>query len=429
MPVASNQVCISLLDRRAAGEMSALCLERGVRLLAYGALGGGFLGERWLGAAEPAEVGDWSKMKYRRFIDAVGGWNALQAVLRAAQQIARKHGVSLSNVATRWVLQLPAVAAVIVGARLGESEHRADNLRIFDFELDAADLAQLDEAFAATRPIPGDCGDEYRRPPFLTASGDLSHHLASIPPVWTKQPVPGRPGRWRVDSGSVWEPLAGMRARSAWATASWCRAPPPRTGRASWSAPATRPCRPPTSWTRLPPASPHWAAACATWCARASTCRTSTTGRRWVVHGRYSATSGRQHPATSGGVGGAGLQGRDRGGSHRRHGRLKMEVKDQVIVVTGGGSGIGRALCERFAADGARAVVVADLNAEQAQAVATGIGSRAMARRINVGVEAEVQALVAEVTAQHGRVDLFCSNAGVIVRADEDAANADWQRH
>lgn len=209
VPVASNQVCISLLDRRAAGEMSALCLERGVRLLAYGALGGGFLGERWLGAAEPAEVGDWSKMKYRRFIDAVGGWNALQAVLRAAQQIARKHGVSLSNVATRWVLQLPAVAAVIVGARLGESEHRADNLRIFDFELDAADLAQLDEAFAATRPIPGDCGDEYRRPPFLTASGDLSHHLASIPPVWTKQPVPGRPGRWRVDSGSVWEPLAG----------------------------------------------------------------------------------------------------------------------------------------------------------------------------------------------------------------------------
>jgi enamine deaminase RidA (YjgF/YER057c/UK114 family) len=70
-------------------------------------------------------------------------------------------------------------------------------------------MALLDEAFTATAPIPGDCGDEYRRPPFLTASGDLSHHLAAIPPVWPKQPVPGRPGRWRVDSGSVWEPLAG----------------------------------------------------------------------------------------------------------------------------------------------------------------------------------------------------------------------------
>jgi enamine deaminase RidA (YjgF/YER057c/UK114 family) len=154
-------------------------------------------------------VADWSKMKYRRFIHAVGGWPALQGVLRAAQDIATKHGVSLSNVATRWVLEQPAVAAAIVGARLGESQHRDDNLRIFDFELDAADLARLDEAFAATKPIAGDCGDEYRRPPFLTASGDLSHHLAALPPVWPRQPVPGRPGRWRVDSGSVWEPQAG----------------------------------------------------------------------------------------------------------------------------------------------------------------------------------------------------------------------------
>jgi aryl-alcohol dehydrogenase-like predicted oxidoreductase/enamine deaminase RidA (YjgF/YER057c/UK114 family) len=209
VPIASNQVCVSLLDRRATGEMSALCLEHGVRLLAYGALGGGFLGQRWVGAAEPAEVADWSKMKYRRFIDAVGGWGALQAVLSAADQVARKHGVSVSNVATRWVLQQPAVAGVIIGARLGESEHRADNLRVFDFMLDAEDLALLQEGFAATTPIRGDCGDEYRRPPFLTASGDLSHHLASIPPVWPRQPVPGKPGRWRVDSGSVWEPLAG----------------------------------------------------------------------------------------------------------------------------------------------------------------------------------------------------------------------------
>jgi aryl-alcohol dehydrogenase-like predicted oxidoreductase/enamine deaminase RidA (YjgF/YER057c/UK114 family) len=207
--IASNQVCISLLDRRATEAMSALCLEHGVRLLAYGTLGGGFLSERWLGADEPAEVGDWSKMKYRRFIDAVGGWAALQGVLRAAKQVADRHGVSIANVATRWVLEQPAVAAVIVGARLGESEHRADNLRLFDFAIDEADRAALAEAFAATRRIPGDCGDEYRRPPFLTASGDLSHHLAALPKVWERQPVPGHGDRWRVDSGSVWEPLAG----------------------------------------------------------------------------------------------------------------------------------------------------------------------------------------------------------------------------
>jgi aryl-alcohol dehydrogenase-like predicted oxidoreductase len=106
--VASNQVCISLLDRRATEEMSALCLERGVRLMAYGTLGGGFLSERWLGAAEPAEVGDWSKMKYRRFIDAVGGWARCRACCVPRPSIGRKHGVSIANVATRWVLDQPA---------------------------------------------------------------------------------------------------------------------------------------------------------------------------------------------------------------------------------------------------------------------------------------------------------------------------------
>ena len=57
--------------------------------------------------------------------------------------------------------------------------------------------------------LAGDCGDEYRKPPFLTASGDLSHHLDAVPKYFSAQPVPGRPGRLRVDSGSVWEPLAG----------------------------------------------------------------------------------------------------------------------------------------------------------------------------------------------------------------------------
>lgn len=209
VPIATNQVCISLLDRRALGDMTALCLERGVRLLAYGTLGGGFLSDKWLGAPEPDAVNDWSKMKYRRFIDAVGGWAALQAVLRAADRIGKKHGASIANVATRWVLEQPAVAAVIVGARLGESEHRGDNARLFQFALDDEDRAWLAEAFAATTPIPGDCGDEYRKPPFLTASGDLSHHLEALPPVFAARPVPGRPQRQRVDSGSVWEPIGG----------------------------------------------------------------------------------------------------------------------------------------------------------------------------------------------------------------------------
>lgn len=209
--IVSNQVCFSLLDRRAADEMSTFCLEAGIKLLAYGTLGGGFLSERWAGAAEPPlpDITDWSKMKYKRFIDAIGGWGALQGIVGAAQAVARKHGVSVANVATRWVLEQPVVGAVIVGARLGESEHRDDNLKTFSFALDDEDRALLQAAFARSSRIPGDCGDEYRKPPYLTASGDLSHHLAQFPSVFKAAPVPGRSGRSRIESGSVWEPVAG----------------------------------------------------------------------------------------------------------------------------------------------------------------------------------------------------------------------------
>ena len=206
-PVATNQVSFSAVDRRAAGDLSAVCAEQGVKLLAYGTLCGGFLSDGWVGAAEPAAVDDWSKMKYRRFIAAAGGWAAFQRLLTALAQVARRHGASLSAVALRWVLDHPAVACAIVGARLTERQHRAGGLAAFDLALDDEDRAALAEGFAALRPIPGDCGDEYRRPPFLTASGDLSHHLDAIPPAFPAQEV--RPGRWRVSTGSVWEPLAG----------------------------------------------------------------------------------------------------------------------------------------------------------------------------------------------------------------------------
>lgn len=209
VPVLTNQVSFSLLDRRAAGAMSAFCLAKGVKLLAYGTLAGGLLSERWLGAPEPEALSDWSKSKYKRFVDAAGGWDVFQTILAAVAGIAKRHGVSVANVATRWVLDHPAVAAVIVGARLGERQHRDDNRRCFAFAFDDRDRAELAAALAAARPIPGDCGDEYRRPPFLTASGDLSHHLAAVPTYFTAQPVPDHPGRMRVDSGSVWEPIAG----------------------------------------------------------------------------------------------------------------------------------------------------------------------------------------------------------------------------
>ena len=179
-------------------------------LLAFGTLCGGYLSDKWLGVDKPDEPADWSRMKYRRFIEAGGGWDDFQRLLRALEQVARKHGVSVSNVASAWALDHAAVAATIIGARVGEREHRADNLRALELCFDDEDRAAIAAAISHLRPIPGDCGDEYRKPPFLTASGDLSHHLDAVAPVFAASEVPDRPGRRGAHSGSVWEERAGF---------------------------------------------------------------------------------------------------------------------------------------------------------------------------------------------------------------------------
>ncbi|MBL4767751.1 MAG: aldo/keto reductase [Rhodobacteraceae bacterium] len=207
IPLLTNQVPFSLLDRRAAGPLSTLCQTAKTRLFGYGTLCGGFLSGRWLDRPEPVDISDWSKMKYKRFIDTAGGWEAFQALLAAAAEIGKKHGVSLSNVATRWVLEQSSVAGVIIGARLGERNHMTDNARLFSFALDADDHQLLADNF--TDNVPGDCGDEYRKPPFLTASGDLSHHLTGFHNGFEATPVDHRSGATQVLSGSKWEDVAG----------------------------------------------------------------------------------------------------------------------------------------------------------------------------------------------------------------------------
>ena len=111
-----------------------------------------------------------------------------------------------------------------------------------------------------------------------------------------------------------------------------------------------------------------------------------------------------------------------------------MDIQGKVVVVTGGASGIGQALCLAFAQAGARGVVVADLDGEGAAAVAAAINGEVgapigLAVRTDVASADEVQALVAQATAQFGQVDIFCSNAGIISRTDADASPATWQRH
>jgi enamine deaminase RidA (YjgF/YER057c/UK114 family) len=206
----ANQVSFSLLDQRAARDLAPWCAAHGVHVLAYGTVAGGWLTERWLGQPEPdwEHTGTWSQMKYGRFMRVAGGWDALQRVLAAAAGVAARHGVSIANVASRYILEQPGVAGVIIGARLGEREHIADTLKLFSFQLAEEDRATLSGALATLAPIPGDCGDEYRRPPFLTASGDLSHHLESMPAPYRTEPGAG--GRTLCLSGTVWEPLAGF---------------------------------------------------------------------------------------------------------------------------------------------------------------------------------------------------------------------------
>ena len=206
--VLTNQISHSLLDRRASMEMAKVCREFGVKVLAYGTLAGGFLSEKWLGKPEPdTKAGTWSQMKYKRFIDQAGGWNNLQKLLTTLQPIAQNHGVSIANVAAKFIMQKDYVGAVIIGARLGQSEHIEDTLELYEFSLNDQDHKALETCLEELPIISGDCGDEYRKPPFLTASGDLSHHLDQIPPPF--QAIELGDGRSKVLSGTPWESMAG----------------------------------------------------------------------------------------------------------------------------------------------------------------------------------------------------------------------------
>jgi len=147
--------------------MAAFCRDHAVTLLAYGALLGGLLSEKYLGRPEPTrpELNTASLQKYKNMIDAWGGWSLFQELLGVLKSIADKYRVSIANVGARYVLDRPAVAGVIIGARLGVAQHITDNAQVFGFALDADDLTAIETVLAKSRDLVrmiGDCGDEYR---------------------------------------------------------------------------------------------------------------------------------------------------------------------------------------------------------------------------------------------------------------------------
>lgn len=166
--IVSNQVQFSLIDRRPEVKMAEFCQEHHVWLLTYGTYCGGLISEKYLDQPEPRpnELNTASLRKYKQMIDTWGGWTLFQELLTILRKIADKYGVSIANVAVRYILDKPMVAGVITGVRLGLADHRDDNARVFSFSLDAEDLEQLHAVTSKSNDLYkliGDCGAEYRQ--------------------------------------------------------------------------------------------------------------------------------------------------------------------------------------------------------------------------------------------------------------------------
>jgi aryl-alcohol dehydrogenase-like predicted oxidoreductase len=152
--VATNQLQYSVLDHRPENGLAAFCAAHGIKLLCYGTLAGGFIAERWLGAAEPrAPFANRSLVKYRLIIEDFGGWPQFQELLSVLDAIAKRRRVSIASVGIRYVLDKPGVAAATVGAR--NAAHLDDLLQTGT--LDEADRGAIARAVAQAPGPRGDC--------------------------------------------------------------------------------------------------------------------------------------------------------------------------------------------------------------------------------------------------------------------------------
>ena len=154
IPVVSNQIQYSLLDHRPEKAMVELCRQRGVKLICYGSLAGGFLAEKWLGQPRPARFENRSLVKYDLGIEDALGWDGYQVLLGQLKAMADEKGCSIANLAAAYVLNKAEVAAVIIGTR--SSRHIDSNRRIFDSELTAEETKLLDELIASGPGMSGE---------------------------------------------------------------------------------------------------------------------------------------------------------------------------------------------------------------------------------------------------------------------------------
>ncbi len=165
--IISNQVQYSILDQRPEKIMVPFFTKHGIQILTYGTLLGGFFSEKYLNMDEPnrGDLTTASLQKYKNMIDVWGGWQLFQELLQGLDDIARKHNCSIANIATRFILDKPQVAGVIIGARLGITNHREDNSRVFELKLDQEDISLISTITSKSNDlfdVIGDCGSEYR---------------------------------------------------------------------------------------------------------------------------------------------------------------------------------------------------------------------------------------------------------------------------
>ncbi|KAJ7206466.1 NADP-dependent oxidoreductase domain-containing protein [Mycena haematopus] len=169
--IVSNQVQFSLIDTRPLYGMVDVCAKHGIKLLTYGTLCGGFLSDKWIGEPEPDPYSGLlnpSQRKYLDMIKAWGTWALFQDLLRVLRDVGDRYGgLSVSNLAVRWVLDHPVVGAVIIGTRLGCSEYPEDNAKVFGVSLTDEDRECIDDVLKLSNggrliQTIGDCGAEYR---------------------------------------------------------------------------------------------------------------------------------------------------------------------------------------------------------------------------------------------------------------------------
>ncbi|MDB5658891.1 MAG: aldo/keto reductase [Cypionkella sp.] len=155
VPLLSMQVQYSLLDTRAERLLAKAATANDMWIFCYGTVAGGFLGDRWLGLVEPEHpLENRSLTKYKLIIDDFGGWELFQALLRCLRGVADRHDTDIATIASAAMLDRPAVAAVIVGAR--NRSHLAQNLKVAGLALTAQDRAEIAAVLAQGHVPEGD---------------------------------------------------------------------------------------------------------------------------------------------------------------------------------------------------------------------------------------------------------------------------------